>query len=92
MPPWSVCSAYNRESLATFVKAGHEIGKMHYLELLRASEGTLSLWSRLHLQLLVPTAHDPHGGLWPVIIHTQRRDINMLRMMIIRVYLKHRPV
>jgi hypothetical protein len=30
----------------------------HYLELLRASDGTLSRWSRLHLQSLAPT--NPH--------------------------------
>jgi hypothetical protein len=29
--------------------------KIYYPELLRASEGTLSRWSRLHLQLLAPT-------------------------------------
>jgi hypothetical protein len=34
------------------------VTKIYYLELLRASEGTLSRWSRLHLQLLVPT--NPH--------------------------------
>jgi hypothetical protein len=32
--------------------------KIYYLELLRASEGTLSRWSRLHLQWLAPT--NPH--------------------------------
>jgi hypothetical protein len=32
--------------------------KMNYLELVRASGGTLSRWSRLHLQLLTPT--NPH--------------------------------
>jgi hypothetical protein len=32
--------------------------KIYYLELHRASEGTLSLWSRLHLQSLPPT--NPH--------------------------------
>jgi hypothetical protein len=32
--------------------------KMYYVELLRASEGTLSRWSRLHLQSLAPT--NPH--------------------------------
>jgi hypothetical protein len=32
--------------------------KIYYLELLRASEGTLSRWRRLHLQLLTPT--NPH--------------------------------
>jgi hypothetical protein len=29
--------------------------KINYLELLRASKGTLSRWSWLHLQLLAPT-------------------------------------
>jgi hypothetical protein len=29
--------------------------KIYYLELLHASEGTLSGWSRLHLQSLAPT-------------------------------------
>jgi hypothetical protein len=32
--------------------------KINYLELLRTSEGTLSRWSRLHLQSLAPT--NPH--------------------------------
>ncbi|CAG9796185.1 unnamed protein product [Diatraea saccharalis] len=32
--------------------------KNYYLELLRASEGTLSRWSRLHLQSLIPS--NPH--------------------------------
>jgi hypothetical protein len=31
------------------------VTKIYYLELLRALEGTLSCWSRLHLQLLAPT-------------------------------------
>jgi hypothetical protein len=31
------------------------VTKMYYLELVRASEGTLSRWSRLHLQSLTPT-------------------------------------
>jgi hypothetical protein len=31
------------------------VTKIYYLELLRASEGTLSRWSRLHLQSLEPT-------------------------------------
>jgi hypothetical protein len=30
------------------------VTKIYYLELLRASEGTLSRWSRLHLQSFVP--------------------------------------
>jgi hypothetical protein len=32
------------------------VTKIYYLELLRASEGTLSRWSRLHLQSFVSTA------------------------------------
>jgi hypothetical protein len=32
--------------------------KINYLELLRASEGTLSRWSQLHLQSLAPI--NPH--------------------------------
>jgi hypothetical protein len=31
------------------------VTKIYYLELFRASEGTLSSWSRLHLQSLAPT-------------------------------------
>jgi hypothetical protein len=31
------------------------VTKIFYLELLRASGGTLSRWSRLHLQSLAPT-------------------------------------
>jgi hypothetical protein len=31
------------------------VAKIYYLELLLASEGTLSHWSRLHLQSLAPT-------------------------------------
>jgi hypothetical protein len=31
-----------------------ELTKIYYLELLRALEGTLSRWSRLHLQSLTP--------------------------------------
>jgi hypothetical protein len=36
---------------------------MYYLELLRASEGTLSRWSRLHLQSLAPT-----NPLWACVV------------------------
>jgi hypothetical protein len=31
------------------------VTKIYYVELLRASEGTVSRWSQLHLQLLAPT-------------------------------------
>jgi hypothetical protein len=63
--------------------------KMYYLELLRASEGTLRRWSRLHLQSLAPT--NPHWtrvvGYGPLcVIHTKdlcpsSGDINRLMMM-----------
>jgi hypothetical protein len=32
----------------------HRMGEIYYLELLRASEGTSSRWSRIHLQSLAP--------------------------------------
>jgi hypothetical protein len=36
--------------------AGHRMDDQnYYFELIRASEGTLSRWSRLHLQSLTPT-------------------------------------
>ncbi|RVE45388.1 hypothetical protein evm_009960 [Chilo suppressalis] len=68
--------------------------KNYYLELLRASEGTLSRWSRLHLQSLAPT--NPHWarvvGHGPISILTtsvaeweglcpSSGDINRLMMM-----------
>jgi hypothetical protein len=70
----------------------HGMGDQNlHLELLRASEGTLSRWSRLHLQSLTPT--NPHWArvvgygpfsLW--VIHKEglcpsSGDINRLMMM-----------
>jgi hypothetical protein len=65
--------------------------KIYYLELLRASEGTLRHWSRLHLQSLAPT--NPHWahvvGCGPLcVIHKEglcpsSGDINELMMMMI---------
>jgi hypothetical protein len=64
---------------------------IYYLELLRASEGTLSRWSRLHLQSLAPT--NPHwarvmgyGPFSLCVIHKEglspsSGDINRLMMM-----------
>jgi hypothetical protein len=56
-----------RSRKATFAKASHWLGdqkcyvkmSLKYLELLRASEGTLSLWSRQHLQSLTPICTGP---------------------------------
>jgi hypothetical protein len=43
--------------------------KIYNLELLPASEGTLSHCSRLHLQSLAPTnPHWARGGLWPDLL------------------------
>jgi hypothetical protein len=67
------------------------VTKMYYLELLRASEGTLSRWSRLRLQSLAPTnthwarvvGYGPFS-LW--VIHEEglypsSEDIKRLMMM-----------
>jgi hypothetical protein len=65
--------------------------KIFYLELLRASEGTLSRWSRLYLQSLAPT--NPlwvrvvgYGPFSLCVIHKEglcpnSGDINRLMMM-----------
>jgi hypothetical protein len=65
--------------------------KKYSLELLRASEGTLNRWYRLHLQSLAPT--NPHwarvvgyGPLSLCVIHKEglcssSGDINMLMLM-----------
>jgi hypothetical protein len=44
-----------KRSEATLVVHQMDDQKYYYLELLRASEGTLSRWSRLHLQSLAPS-------------------------------------
>jgi hypothetical protein len=78
----------------------HELLKKYYLELLRASKGTLSRWSRLHLQSLAHT--NPHwarvvgyGAFSLCIIHKEgvcpsSGDINglmmMMMMMIMNTY------
>jgi hypothetical protein len=66
-----------------------EVTNIYYFELLRASEATISRWSRLYLQSLAPT--NPHwacvmgyGPLW--VIHKEglclsSGDINRLMMM-----------
>jgi hypothetical protein len=63
--------------------------KIYYLELLRASEVTLSRWSRLHLQSLAPT--NPHCarvvGYGPFSLNVIHKEglclgINRLIMMV----------
>jgi hypothetical protein len=66
------------------------VTKISYLELLRASEGTLSCWSRLHLQVVVPTSTRTGPAWWvmarsPCVIHKEgpcpsSGDINRLMM------------
>jgi hypothetical protein len=70
----------------------HWMGDQKFiLELLRASEGTLSRRDRLHLQSLAPTnPHCPSGGLWFVLLMCNLKeglcpisgDINRLMMMV----------
>jgi hypothetical protein len=69
------------------------VTKIYYLEFLRASEGSLSRWSRLHLRSLAPT--NPHwarvvgyGPLW--VIHKEglcpsSGGINRLMMMMMMI-------
>jgi hypothetical protein len=58
--------------------------KMYFLELLRASEGTLSRWSCLYLQSFVPTPVSGRltSSRWPVVKtiaeSLAQRDENML--------------
>ncbi|CAH0398585.1 unnamed protein product [Chilo suppressalis] len=47
------------------------VTKNYYLELLRASEGTLNRWSRLHLQSLAPT--NPH---WARVLTERLADLD----------------
>jgi hypothetical protein len=73
---------------------------LYYIELLRALEGMLSRWSRLHLQLLAPTnthwarvvRYGPlsfcvihNEGLWPL----SSGDINGLMMVMSAVESKN---
>jgi hypothetical protein len=61
-----VCEVKQRCSIIGWVT------KIYYLEILRALEGTLSHWSRLHLQSLAPTALGPRGELWTVLLMCNR--------------------
>jgi hypothetical protein len=77
------------------------IGPFYYLELLRASEGTLSSWPWLHLQSVAPT--NPHWvhvvghGLFSLcVIHKESLypssgDIYRLMMMMTYIYLYRSP-
>jgi hypothetical protein len=57
MALWSV-GVGERSRKLIVCQSLEELEKIYYLKLLRASEDTLSRWSRLHLQLLAPT--NPH--------------------------------
>jgi hypothetical protein len=61
------------------------VTKIYCLELLRASEGTLSRWSRLHLQSLAPTPVS-----WRVNVRLAAGRKNNCRMIITTCW-KHQP-
>jgi hypothetical protein len=64
MAPWSVRFGVRSRKLSNVGLSLDGWPKIYYLELLRASEGTLSRWFRLHLQSLAPTnPHWARGGL-----------------------------
>jgi hypothetical protein len=96
--PRLVRLACDRGSKATLSMVSHGMGdqKPYHLELLtRLTQGTLSRWSRLHLQSLTPT--NPHWArvvgygpfsLW--VIHKEglcpsSGDINRLMMMMMYI-------
>jgi hypothetical protein len=57
--------------LSKFSK-GRSMSDQYYLNLFRASEGTLSRWFRLQLALAFVSTHQstlgPRGGLWPILL------------------------
>jgi hypothetical protein len=55
------CGGARSRKLSNIGRSSDGRPKIYYLELLRVSEGTLSCWSRLYLQSLVPT--NPHWAL-----------------------------
>jgi hypothetical protein len=92
MAPRSVCFGVRSRKLSIVGQSLDGWPKINYLELLRASEGTLSRWSRLHLQSLSPTNSHwarvvSYGPFNLCVIHKEglcpsSGDIIMLMMMI----------
>jgi hypothetical protein len=92
MAPWSVRCGVQLRKLSNFSQSLDGWPKIYYFELLRVSKGSLSRWSRLHLQSLAPT--NPHGArvvscnpFALCVIHKKglcpsSGDINRLMMMI----------
>jgi hypothetical protein len=59
------------------------VTKINYLELLRASEGTLSRWSRLHFQSLTPPpVSGSLSGRRPVVKIIAESIHNMIKNML----------
>jgi hypothetical protein len=58
MAPRSVRFGVRSRKLSNIGQLLDGLPKIYFLELLRASKGSLSRWSLLHLQLLIPT--NPH--------------------------------
>jgi hypothetical protein len=79
--------------LVRFGVRSRKLPKIYCLELLRASEGTLSRWSRMHLQSLASTnLHwgrvEDYGPFCLYVIHKEGlcpsiRGINALMMMML---------
>jgi hypothetical protein len=78
MAPWSVRFGVQSWKLSNVGPSLDGWPKMYYLEVLRAWEGTLSHWSRLHLQSLAPTRVVGYGPFWGLCPSSE--DINGLMM------------
>jgi hypothetical protein len=96
MAPWSVHFGVRSRQLSNVGQSLDGCTKIYYLELRRASEGTLSRWSRLHLQSLAPmhlhwarvVGYAPVEGLCP-----SSGDINrLMMMMMMKRHLKLLPI
>jgi hypothetical protein len=98
MAPRSVRFGVRSQKLSNVGQSLDGWPKIYYLELLRASEGTLSRWFRLHLQSLPPiNSHWArvvgYGPFSLCVIHKEvlwlsSGDINRLMMMIIIIEVK----
>jgi hypothetical protein len=68
MAPRSVRFGLRSQKLSNVGQSLDGWSKIYYLELLCILEGTLSRWSRLHLQSTHQSAKGSRGGLWPVLL------------------------
>jgi hypothetical protein len=97
-PPDTTYKTSHANDLRKNVKKLRNVGqwaKIYYIELFRASEGTLSRWHWLHVQLLTPTNSHwvrvvIYGPFSLCVIHKESLysssgDINRLMMMIYKL-------